>query len=177
MALPRILTFKDYPEKGTFDGPPAEPRLTTTWAQRYRTRIRLGAASREGFRRGFEYIEEPGPNFAGHYRVVTWGCGSGCLMMVVVDLRTGTVYRPPISAGTTGADRIVIPRLGTGWGDFDFRKDSRLFIMRTCPWGSPDPKSPLYRGREFCGSTYFVMEPQGFRLLQRVPEQLVPLPE
>jgi hypothetical protein len=169
--------FQDYPTEATLDSPPAEPRLTTPWTRKYQTRIRRGVTGQEGFRRGSEYIEAAGPNFARHYRVVNWGCGTGCLMMVVVDLKTGAVYPPPMSTGPTGTGRIVIPRLGSGWGDFDFRTDSRLFIMRTCPWGSPDPKSPLYRGPDFCGTSYFVVESQGFRLLQRVPEQLVPVPE
>ena len=168
--------FQEYSIQNTLIGAAAEPHLTTTWSQKYRTRIRRGAASQEGFRRGSDYIETPGPNFAGHYRVVNWGCGSGCLMMVVVDLKTGSIYPPPMSVRPTGEARLIIPNLGMGWGDFDFREDSRLFIMKSCPWGSPDPKSPLYRGRDFCGTSYFVIEPRGFRLIDRVPEELVPSP-
>jgi hypothetical protein len=97
-------------------------------------------------------------------------------MMAIVDLKTGTIYPPPMSAGRTGDAQIAVPNLGMGHGDFDFRADSRLFVMKTCPWGSPDPKSPLYRGRELCGTSFFVIEPRGFRLLQRVPEELVPSP-
>src|SRR5262245_16415153 len=26
-----------------------------------------------------------GPNFAGHYRVAAWGCGSSCTMFAVID--------------------------------------------------------------------------------------------
>lgn len=170
--------FKDFSVDVGFTGSPAAPRLTTSWSQRYRTQIRRGVASQQGFRKGSEYIETAGPNFAGHYRVVNWGCGSGCLMMVIVDLKTGTIYPPPMSAAPTGAERITIPNLGTGWGGFDFRVDSRLFVMKTCPWGSPDPNSPFYRGtREFCGTTYFTIEPQGFRMIQRVHEELIPAPD
>jgi hypothetical protein len=32
-----------------------------------------------------------GPNFAGHYRVAVWGCGSSCSMIAVVNLNTGRV--------------------------------------------------------------------------------------
>jgi len=95
-------------------------------------------------------------------------------MMDVVDLKIGTIAPPPISVGPTGEDPIIIPNLGTGWGDFDFREDSRLFIIKSCPWGSPDPKSPLYRSSQFCGTSYFVMGPAGFRMIQRVPEELLP---
>jgi hypothetical protein len=99
-------------------------------------------------------------------------------MMVIIDLKKGTIYPPPMSAAQTGADRISIPNLGTGWGDFDFRVDSRLFVMKTCPWGSPDPDSPSYRGtRAFCGTTYFTIEPQGFRMIHQVHAELIPAPE
>jgi hypothetical protein len=174
---PKWPEFQGYATQDKLLGAPAEPRLTQPWSQRYGTRIHRGTASQEGFRRGFEYVETPGPNFAGHYRVVNWGCGSGCLMMVVVDLKTGTIYPPPMSVGPTGEDRIIIPNLGNGWGDFDFREDSRLFIIKSCPWGSPDPKSPLYRGSRFCGTSYFVMGPTGFKMIQRVPEELLPTVE
>jgi hypothetical protein len=170
-------SFQEYSCAVKLNSPPLEPQLTTAWLRKYATRIRLGAAGKEGFRRNSEYIEAAGPNFAGHYRVVNWGCGSGCLMMVVVDLETGVIYPPPMPAGATGIDRIAIANLGTGWGDFDFRADSRLFIMKTCPWGSPDVKSRLYRGPKFCGTSYFVIEAQGFRLLRRIPEELLPPPE
>ena len=32
-----------------------------------------------------------GPNFAGHYAVVVWGCGTSCSSFAVVNLRTGQV--------------------------------------------------------------------------------------
>lgn len=38
-----------------------------------------------------------GPNFAGHYTVATWGCGSGCQEHAVVDAKTGNI----ISFGLT----------------------------------------------------------------------------
>lgn len=38
-----------------------------------------------------------GPNFAGHYTVATWGCGSGCQEHAVVDAMTGNI----ISFGLT----------------------------------------------------------------------------
>ncbi|MBJ6136990.1 hypothetical protein [Marinobacter litoralis] len=30
-------------------------------------------------------------NFAGHYRLVYWGCGTGCQQFSIVDIRTGQV--------------------------------------------------------------------------------------
>lgn len=176
-AQPQRPRFEDYSVHGVFKGSPAEPQLTTSWARLYRTRIDRGVSGEEGFRRGREYVEIAGPNYAGHYRVINWGCGSGCLMMVVVDLETGQVFPPPLASGQAGEDQIIIPRLGTGWADFDFRLSSRLFVIKSCPWGSPDPKSRLYRGRQFCGTSYFTIDPNGFHLLRQVKEELIPSPE
>jgi hypothetical protein len=98
-------------------------------------------------------------------------------MMVVVNLETGEVYPPPLSAGQ-GEEQIIIPNLGTSWADFDFKINSRLFIVKSCPWGSPDPKSTLYRGsRQFCGTSYFTIERNGFHLVRQVKEELIPTPE
>jgi hypothetical protein len=170
--------FADYPAQITFTGTPTTPRLTTPATRMFRTRILRGAAGEEGFWRGAEYIDNVrGPNYAGHYRVLNWGCGSGCSMMVVVDLETGEVHPPPLANGTTGTDQIIIPNLGTGSADFDFKLDSRLFIMRTCPWGSRDPHSPLYRGNGFCGTSYFTIAEDGFHVVRRVREELIPVPE
>ena len=44
-----------------------------------------------------------GPNFAGAYTVVTWGCGTACKVIAVVDARNGNVAFAPgaASAGVT----------------------------------------------------------------------------
>ena len=34
-------------------------------------------------------------NFASHYIIVTWGCGSGCVTGVLIDIRDGIVYSMP----------------------------------------------------------------------------------
>ena len=34
-------------------------------------------------------------NFASHYIITTWGCGSGCVTGVMVDIRDGIVYNMP----------------------------------------------------------------------------------
>ncbi|MFQ6371756.1 lipocalin family protein [Shewanella sp. YIC-542] len=38
-------------------------------------------------------------NFAGHYVVVNWGCGSSCLDGVMVDVRDGKIYHLPSLEG------------------------------------------------------------------------------
>lgn len=39
-----------------------------------------------------------GVNFAGHYTIVTWGCGTSCQVLAVIDRQTGQVYFPEIVA-------------------------------------------------------------------------------
>ena len=53
-----------------------------------------------------------GPNFAGTYTVVMWGCGSGCQSSVIVDAKTGKIYSPGL-----GTERGLC-----------FRMDSSLII-------------------------------------------------
>jgi hypothetical protein len=73
--------FEDYPAKDSAAAiRPAPVRLESApYGQMYRTKLREGAAR--------------GPNFAGHYTVVTWGCGTGCQILAVVDARTGQLSR------------------------------------------------------------------------------------
>lgn len=42
-----------------------------------------------------EKYDELEVNFASHYIVVTWGCGSGCVTGAMVDTRDGSVYSMP----------------------------------------------------------------------------------
>ena len=51
-------------------------------AERYRTVIT-------------EKYTELGVNFASYYVITTWGCGSGCVTGVMVDIRDGFVYSMP----------------------------------------------------------------------------------
>jgi hypothetical protein len=54
---------------------------------------------------------EGGINFAGHYTLVEWGCGTACQTGVLVDRKTGEIHDRPTSS------------LGT-----DFKSNSTLFI-------------------------------------------------
>jgi hypothetical protein len=99
------LRFEDYPAPHAFTGTPAPPRLdTATYGKTFRTRLRDGA--------------KQGPNFAGAFTVVVWGCGAPCQVVVVIDARTGQLSTQ-ILRTSTGAE---------------FRADSRMIIA--------DPKRP-----------------------------------
>ena len=71
--------FEDFPVARIYNGAPARVDLSSNpIASEYRARLREGARK--------------GPNFAGHYTVVAWGCGSNCEVNAVVDARNGRVY-------------------------------------------------------------------------------------
>lgn len=91
--------------------PAASPRLTTREARLYRTVIR-------------DAFTQPA-NFAGHYRVATWGCGTDCRNFAIVDKYTGKTYTMPgvqAIAGVMGNDDERV----------DFRAGSRLLIVAGC---------------------------------------------
>lgn len=97
-GLPR---FEDYATTDTFRGSAAPVRIESArYGRMFRTRLRAGA-------RG-------GPNFAGAFAVVQWGCGSSCQIVSIVDARRGllsaktvTVFRSPASAAV-----VVAPIVG-----------------------------------------------------------------
>jgi hypothetical protein len=71
--------FDDYQAPDTFTGPPAPVDLSEpSWARTFRAVLRHGA--------------ETGPNFAGEFTIVTWGCGTECRQYAVVSARTGRVF-------------------------------------------------------------------------------------
>jgi hypothetical protein len=81
-----LYPFSRYPAEGSYTGKPIAPKLISPTQREFRTVLRNGA--------------EKGPNFAGHYTVVEWGCGSGCVSFAVVDAVNGKVYdtgMPPVN--------------------------------------------------------------------------------
>ena len=100
--------FEDFPATA---GPPARnaPLVLTPRDRQYRTRLRAAAAGR--------------PNFAGHYVLTTWGCGTECLYGAAVNLRTGRVTFLPFatccfSEAPEGVEEMVA-----------FRQDSSLLVL------------------------------------------------
>jgi hypothetical protein len=104
-ALPR---FEDYSSIQAFAGRPAPVVLASArYGRTYRTRLRDGA--------------QGGPNFAGAFTVITWGCGSSCQVSVVVNARTGVLSQQTLRT-TNGVE---------------FRRDSRLLIADPVHTGDP----------------------------------------
>jgi hypothetical protein len=51
------------------------------------------------FRTNLRNAAKEGVNFAGHYILTTWGCGTNCSQSAIIDARNGRVFFPRILAG------------------------------------------------------------------------------
>jgi hypothetical protein len=133
-AQGRVPRFQDYPATARLQGAPVPPKLSPD-DERLRTALRRGAAR--------------GPNFAGAYTVVIWGCGTSCQSGAVIDARTGRVWSLPHSF-VRGAD---------------FRLASRLFVA--------DPVPPQPQPYESPYVTYYEWRDTAFVLIDslRAPSQ------
>jgi hypothetical protein len=107
-AQGRVPKFRDYPVRGVYKGRPA-PVVLTPDSRAFRTRLRAAA-------------RRPA-NFAGRYVVTTWGCGTGCQLGAVVDLKTGRVHWLPhrLCCWPYGEPPYPAP--------VAFRLDSRLIVL------------------------------------------------
>jgi hypothetical protein len=100
-------------------------------------------ASREArqFRSMLREAAKAGPNFAGHYTIAGWGCGTSCLDWGIVDALTGKVtfdaklrvLETPSGDWTNyGALTKSFAASGANTQSFDlllFRRDSALLVM------------------------------------------------
>jgi hypothetical protein len=103
--------FQDFPVSTVYKGPHAPVDLSSNpEAQTYRTRLRDGAT-------------KP-PNFAGHYVLVDWGCGTQCTAYMLVDVKNGRVFAGPPGSMMWGGGRV----------------NSSLFIANA---GSDNPGYPV----------------------------------
>jgi hypothetical protein len=119
-ALAAAPAFADYPVVQIYEGPPRPVNISSNpRAKRFRTALRDGALS--------------GPNFAGHYTVVTWGCGVACEELAIVDAGTGRVHFP--KSIKLNAYQLVTD----GSAPFQFEKNSKLLVLT----GSPNDTDEL----------------------------------
>ena len=102
--------FKDYPAGEIYKGPTA-PLVLTRNDLTYKTRLRSAAKNQK-------------PNFAGHYILTTWGCGTECVDGAVIDAKTGKVYRWDFTICCWWK-----PGIDDNFKPIEFRTDSRLIIF------------------------------------------------
>ncbi|GAB2870228.1 hypothetical protein GCM10027277_44390 [Pseudoduganella ginsengisoli] len=79
IAAPR---FEDFPAT-KYTGKIAQVRLADARSRQYASVLRAGVKG--------------APNFAGHYFLVTWGCGASCITGAAIDAGTGNVTWLPFT--------------------------------------------------------------------------------
>ncbi len=74
-----------------------------------------------------------GPNYADHYRVVFWECGTSCSQFAVVNLKTGHVItlkgRYGVAHDVDFRTDNFLPETDSKSPGFRFKKDSNLLVL------------------------------------------------
>lgn len=141
-AAPR---FTDYPVSTIYRGRPAAPKFDAD--DFYLDR----------FIEAVTYSSAHGPNFAGHYAIAQWSCGSDCRSMEVVDVKNGRIFREAPYGMMAIAGRFA---------GLSFKVNSRLLIAEGCfdnDWNDE------HREPRDCGRKYFEWTGTGFKLLREIP--------
>lgn len=82
-----VVSRKDAPvfsayRETIYKGKKAAVKINTKESRTYRTVLR-------------DSVTENGANFAGHYTLATWGCGTNCNQLAVINVKTGQTYFTP----------------------------------------------------------------------------------
>ena len=113
----RAPRFEDYPAREVWQGKPPSLKLVTHSERMFRTRLTEAA--------------NQAPNFAGHYRITYWGCGSNCSAGAMIDLRTGDVYQLPLATPNgSGWERWIECTACFDETGEDVHVDSSLMVSR-----------------------------------------------
>jgi len=118
-----IPKFSQYPASVQRPRVTAINFKTNPDARPFRTRLS------EGLRNGV--------NFAGHYALVGWGCGTGCISGAIVDTRTGKVYWPE----QFNAFGVLYTDGNYAYPPVEYKKNSRLLVIHGIP-GEKDDDAP-----------------------------------
>jgi hypothetical protein len=129
--------FARFQARTIFRGIPAKAVISTAKARQFRTRLREDSRL--------------GPNFAGHYTVVFWGCGSGCAQIAIVNAISGKVIWLP-------QDWVDIPDEPDVKANRNYRLDSRLLIVT----------KSRYDARASFTAYFYVMDKGRLRLIKQL---------
>ncbi|HEV7701410.1 MAG TPA: hypothetical protein VGO43_14360 [Pyrinomonadaceae bacterium] len=111
------------------------------------------------FRTNLRNAAKDGVNFAGHYILTGWGCGTNCTEWAIIDGRNGRVFFPREFEGA-GQGFCELPDNGMPkdspadddshpYGPLYFKPDSRLVVLAGLLGGD------LNDSRSKCGDYYF----------------------
>ncbi len=139
------FNFDDYAVSNVFRGTPARPHIVEKQHLEFRTAITEAAAK--------------GANFAGHYTIAQWDCGSDCLSLVIIDETTGKLFSPPFKVLTTPQVQGTEDDPAHEFKGAVFQLKSRLLILDGCP---EDKK---------CATYYYEWKDDQLKQLSMVPQR------
>jgi hypothetical protein len=122
------------------------------YANSYRTNLRNAA--------------KEGVNFAGHYILTTWGCGTNCSQTAIIDARNGQVFFPEELGGSISG----FCELSDDTEPIVYEADSRLLVLSGYKNGDLDKKD----GR--CGIYYLEWTGTKFKQVQFVEKKRTDTP-
>jgi hypothetical protein len=111
---PKSIQFADYPAHPVAPKRPYEAVIS-----------KYDVIEKKKFAQVVREVVSEGPDFAGRYALVTWGCGTWCWNVVIADVVAGRVYDAPFAAAIGFAE--VTP------GELIQRRaDSSLLVVSGC---------------------------------------------
>ena len=107
-----------------------------------------------------------GPNYADHYRVVFWGCGTSCSQFAVVNLKTGHVIalKGMYSVAhdiNLRTDRFL-PDTDSKSNELRFKKDSNLLVLVGAVVADHSKKVGFKEG-----ASYYVLKSENLQFVHR----------
>ncbi len=118
------------------------------------------------FRTNLRNAAKEGVNFAGHYILTTWGCGTNCSQSAIIDARNGRVFFPRVLEGA-----------GFGFCDLPddtepivYQANSRLLVLSGFKGGDLESEN----GR--CGIYYLEWTGTDFRQFKFVEKKRIKTP-
>lgn len=105
-------------------------------------------------------------NFAGHYILTAWGCGSACEQFMIIDARTGRVFHPK-GVGSNSSVNVheALMRGTTTWpteGSIKHQLNSKLLVI----FGAPEEDDARR------GISYYVWEGERLKLIRHVAKPM-----
>jgi hypothetical protein len=118
------------------------------------------------FRTNLRNAAKEGVNFAGHYILTTWGCGTNCSVSAIIDARNGRVFFPDQLEGA-GFGFCELP---DDTEPLVYQADSRLLVLSGFKGGDLN----LENGR--CGIYYLEWTGTNFKQVKFVQKKRIETP-
>jgi hypothetical protein len=118
------------------------------------------------FRTNLRNAAKESVNFAGHYILTTWGCGTNCSQTAIIDARNGRVFFPNELEGSI----FGFCELADDIEPLAYRADSRLLVLSGFKGGDFNDKNSR------CGIYYLEWTGTNFRQVQFAEKKRVETP-